>query len=714
MLGTEEFVRRFLRGQRPGFGPLRFHECAGAAELCARSFGATGPCATVSTACSAGAMALLTAAELVRTGEADLMLAGGTDSLCRLTLNGFGSLLLLDPKGCKPFDARRAGISLGEGAAMLVVESEAAARARGAPVLARLTGWGASCDAWHPTAPHPEGRGAHEAMRKALACAGLEAPDIDFACAHGTGTPENDLMETKALRRLFGQRLPPVASLKRCVGHTLAASGPINAVVCVQALLEQHLPPNLGFEELDPTLAFGPVLQFRPHPLAHVLSNSFGFGGNNVALVFSKAEAEGRPRPSRGFTLLSGAEPAAAHAPRPWPVAPSRRFPLAVVGAGVVSPSGNTVAEVFLALARGCLPTSVFKMPLPWPPAEARVCACAGFEAGSGLDAGKRRKLNRLQQMALAAARQSLPAHLLRAVLPERVCVALGTGLGALNDTAAFLENMVLKEERAPRPLLFTNSVHNSLASQVAIEFDLRGLNSTPVHREICFEAAFWQGANELLNLEADLALVGAADELSPYVLAAGRRWGWWDAGTAPGRPLAPAPDTRRQPPPGEGSAVFALARPDGPGTPLAWVSGVGFGRFGGGPGLRLDPGAEAAWIQEVLERHGHRAADVDFLLSGAGGRAPLDQACLGVAEALSRLAGRPIPCLAYKPWCGEHYSAPAFGFLTALGLVRGEIPPAACARPSDQPLVADRGCRLVALCTFSPGGTKAICCVCA
>ena len=168
MLGTEQFLAALLREHKHRFGPLRFHECAGAADGCARSLGAQGPVATLSTACSSGAMAILAAAELIEQDAADVMLAGAGDSLARLTLNGFGSLLLLDPNGCRPFDARRAGISLGEGAAMLVLEAEATARARGATILARLAGWGASCDAFHATAPQPDGRGALASMQRAL------------------------------------------------------------------------------------------------------------------------------------------------------------------------------------------------------------------------------------------------------------------------------------------------------------------------------------------------------------------------------------------------------------------------------------------------------------------------------------------------------------------------------------------------------------------
>ena len=291
MLGTEEVLRRLLREDQQRFGPFRFHECASATELCARRLGVRGSCLTFSTACSAGAMAIAAAAEMIESGEADVMIAGGADSLSRLTLNGFGSLLLLDPNGCRPFDAARTGISLGEGAGVLVLEAEATARARGAKILARLSGWGASCDASHATAPHPEGDGALAAMRLALERSGLPPGGINYVSAHGTGTPDNDAMEAKALRRLFGDSVPPFSSVKRFFGHTLAASGAIKAVVCIRALQEQAVPASLGCDTTDPKIGLEPVRQFRELPLEHILSNSFGFGGNNAALVFSHPDS---------------------------------------------------------------------------------------------------------------------------------------------------------------------------------------------------------------------------------------------------------------------------------------------------------------------------------------------------------------------------------------------------------------------------------------
>ncbi len=705
MLGTEGFLACLLRENKHRFGPLRFHECAGAADLCAKQTGALGPVATVSTACSAGAMAILAAAELIEQGEADLMLAGAGDSLSRLTLNGFGSLLLLDPNGCRPFDARRTGISLGEGAAMLVIETEETAIARGANILARLAGWGASCDAFHATAPQPDGRGALAAMKRALERGGLQPGGIDFISAHGTATPDNDAMETRALKRLFGDRIPPFASVKRFFGHTLAASSAIKAVLAVQSLREQAVPGTLGFEVADEKLGVEPVKEFRAQPVSRILSNSFGFGGNNVALVFERADLSGSSRCEDAHFKTGPSQSLLTSA------ATKRGF--AVLGIGAVSAAGNSLAEIAAAFRSGGAATSVFAVPSISPAAQAKVYTAGEFGAEQFIEPAKRRKLSRLQQMAIVAARKSFSPELAKTVAPEQTCVAVGTGLGSLNDTAAFVENMILKDERAPRPSLFASSVHNSLASQIAIELNFSGLNSTPIQRGISFETALWQGATELASDRADLALVGAADELNQYQLAAGMRWGWWRGCDASSREnqnpskiyFAETGDEASQLlAPGEGAAMVALGRAENAASPLAFVSAIRIGRS-----ETQNAGAEARWILQTLERDGIAAGDVDLILTGANGSPPLDEFYRAVASEMARMAGREIVCGAYKHACGEHHSASAFGFLTAVGLVRSEIAPEFCT--ADKTALPG-ACRTVVLFTFSPTGTKGMCCI--
>jgi 3-oxoacyl-(acyl-carrier-protein) synthase len=199
-------------------------------------------------------------------------------------VRGFASLLLLDPQGCRPFDRGRAGISLGEGAgALLLASPRACAKLRIDPI-AYVKGWGASADCHHMTAPHPEGRGARDAMSGALADAGLSPDRIDYVAAHGTGTPDNDLAEVTAIRNLFG-RTPPFCSMKRTLGHTLAASGALESVFAVMSLQKGIIPPSAGFTEIDDRIGAAPSTGTRA-AIGNVLKNSFGFGGNNAAVVF--------------------------------------------------------------------------------------------------------------------------------------------------------------------------------------------------------------------------------------------------------------------------------------------------------------------------------------------------------------------------------------------------------------------------------------------
>jgi 3-oxoacyl-(acyl-carrier-protein) synthase len=287
---TEDALLRAGAGKAPDAAVARSHESCATTHAIARANGVAGPSSTVSNACSSGALAIATAADWLRAGAADVALAGGTDALCRLTLNGFASLLALDPRGCRPFDRARAGTSLGEGAAFVVLETAAGARARGRTPLAMLAGFAHTCDAFHATAPDPDGRGAEAAMRGALAMAGLEPGAIDYVNAHGTGTADNDRAEGRAIARVFAAA-PAVSSTKRVFGHTLAAAGAIEAVVCVLAMRHGFLPASAGLDHADPDCAIAPlratVLQ-RPRAC---LSNSFGFGGSNTVLCFVQPEA---------------------------------------------------------------------------------------------------------------------------------------------------------------------------------------------------------------------------------------------------------------------------------------------------------------------------------------------------------------------------------------------------------------------------------------
>ena len=262
------------------------HDGGSCTETIARHFGIFSESTTISTACSSAANALILGANLLKTGQADIVVAGGTEALTRFHLNGFNSLMILDHERCRPFDAERAGLNLGEGAAFVVMESEEHARQRQASIHAYLTGYGNACDAFHQTASSDDGEGAFLAMTEALQMAGLHSQDIDYVNAHGTGTPNNDLSESVALHRVFGDQQPPVSSTKSFTGHTTSASGSIETVICLLAMHHHFIPANIGWSHPMPEGVI-PTMGVKDCVLRHVLCNSFGFGGNDSSLVLS-------------------------------------------------------------------------------------------------------------------------------------------------------------------------------------------------------------------------------------------------------------------------------------------------------------------------------------------------------------------------------------------------------------------------------------------
>lgn len=264
------------------------HDCGACSQMIADHAGRFARVFTPSTACSSAANAIILGANLIRSGRADIVVAGGAECITKYHLNGFNSLMILDEKPCRPFDATRAGLNLGEGAAYVVLESEDSARRRGASPWCSLSGWGNACDAFHQTASSDNGEGAYLAMKQALEMAALAPCDIDYINAHGTGTPNNDASETVAMKRLFGSMVPAVSSTKSMTGHTTSASGAIEMVICMLALRHSFLPVNVNWANAMPD-GIIPVNELKQNiDLSHVLCNSFGFGGNDSSLLISK------------------------------------------------------------------------------------------------------------------------------------------------------------------------------------------------------------------------------------------------------------------------------------------------------------------------------------------------------------------------------------------------------------------------------------------
>ena len=273
-----------------GASPWR-HDPVRVTSAVAERVGATGPCGTSFSACAAAAQAIAEGLRTIRRGEAEVAIVGGHDSMLHpFGLLSFIVLGALSPTSCRPFDPGRDGFLIGEGAAILVLESATHAAARGARVRARLLGAGTSVDGYAATAPHPEGVGAEKAMRAALSDAGINADDVDYVNAHATGTPVGDTAEAAAISRVMPR--VPVSSIKGAVGHTIAAAGAIEAAACIAALEGGWMPGTVGLTEVDPACPVNVLKDTVQKAPRIVLSNSFGFGGQNAAIVLAHAEVE--------------------------------------------------------------------------------------------------------------------------------------------------------------------------------------------------------------------------------------------------------------------------------------------------------------------------------------------------------------------------------------------------------------------------------------
>ena len=292
LLRNEDFYRTWITSglERTRPSDVWNHFASTPVDVVAECFGLEGPRACVVAACSSSTIAIGRAVEAIRAGRADAALAGGTDALSRLTFSGFNLLRLMDVAPCRPFDRSRAGMNIGEGAGILVLENLDRARGRGARIYAELAGHGVACEAFHPTAPEPEGRPVAAVVNLALRDAGIHPDEVDHINAHGTATPQNDAAEARGFRRVFGDRVSqiPVTSLKSMIGHCLGAAGAVEAAALVLTVARGAIPPTINHTETDADCPIDVVAnRARTHRVRCAVSTSLGFGGNDSAIVIT-------------------------------------------------------------------------------------------------------------------------------------------------------------------------------------------------------------------------------------------------------------------------------------------------------------------------------------------------------------------------------------------------------------------------------------------
>ena len=421
-----------------------------------------GPSATVCCACSSGAAALVQGAAWIRAGRCDRVLAGGVDALCRLTFAGFNALCALDTDPCRPFDASRNGLSLGEGSAFLVLESEESARARGARVLAWFAGWGIGSEAHHITRPEPSGETAARLLRSALQSAGLDAADVAYVNAHGTGTLHNDAMEALALRNVFGERTStlPVSSSKGSIGHTLGAAGAIEAAMTVLTIDSGFIPASVGCSDVDGELALDVPSITLQRPVPAALSSSFGFGGAGCVLAFTAASS---PPPN-------------AHQP--------------------------PVAERVVVTDWVRTQTS---------PSEDLADAIRQHDAALR---GKTRRFDRRAQTAVLGAlglANQAPDAAAAAVEAADTGLVLGTAYGSLQRTLVFLSDLSTKGPRRVSPAEFPHLLPSAAGGNTSVALGLRGPVFTVLDGPNTSEAALDVAIGSVLLGLAPRMIAGAA-----------------------------------------------------------------------------------------------------------------------------------------------------------------------------------------------------------
>lgn len=452
---------------------LRYHSAGASTRLIAEYFDIFAEYTTISTACSSAANALMLGARMLTAGEADIVVAGGAEALSLFHLNGFRSLMILDHEPCRPFDATRAGLNLGEGAAFLVMETEEGARRRGVTPHAYLTGYGNACDAFHQTASSDNGEGAYLAMTEALQMAGLKPSDIQYVNAHGTGTPNNDLSESMALKRVFGENMPLVSSTKSFTGHTTSASGSIESVICLLALQHQFVPANLGWSQaIDGGIV--PTMGEDHCHLQHVVCNSFGFGGNDTSLVFSLS------RNDNCDATLSKRE-------------------LEI---------GNDAPCVIKELARVEI-TSEDQL------AEIR-------DYVKPLEA---RRMGKIMKSSLLSSLKALR----QAGIEQPDAIITGTALGCLENSELLLRQMVDEGETMLKPTYFMQSTHNTISSNIAIRLGCHGYNITYTQDQASFDWAIRDAELLLKSGKCKTVLVGCHDESTPLYRQLMQRLGYDD-----------------------------------------------------------------------------------------------------------------------------------------------------------------------------------------
>ena len=633
LLAGEEWYARQKRGEQPDPRLLLLVEPQAFSEALASAFELKGPVLSVDTACAASANAIGYAAELIREGHADAMLTGGADAFSDILIAGFNSLESLSPEPAAPYSFDRKGLSLGEGAGVLVLMDSEVAAEHGAPVLAEIVGYGLSADGYHPTAPHPEGRGASRAIQTALRQGGVDPDEVDYVNSHGTGTAKNDTAETAATKVGLGDAAYKVAvsSTKSMIGHLLGGAGAAEAIVTVKAIDDQVAPPTANFTEADPECDLDYVPnEAREMSIDIALSNNFAFGGANASVLFARPGARASGPPERNVDRA------------------------VITGLAALSAAGTEPAALYDAYAAGRRCTS----------AENGVeLVRVDLDAAAYLDVKERKRVDRLGLFSIIASRLALANAGLELTDDNRnrVGAVVGTGVGPMESMEEFAAPVIAEGAGAANPAVFPNTVYNAAGGQVAIKNGILGSASTVTAGHAAGASAMCYGFDLTTMDHADAIVSLAVDTLTDTVVEAYKELGVVATSkndACGGFALAEG-----------GFAVLVerlgAARARGA-EPLGEIRGFAITCDAVGVG-KIDTegeGIERA-MRLALERAGVSLSDVVAVWANRNGLEVADEA---EAKAIERLLGSAVPVLAPKLLLGEPMGAGA-GLATTLAL---------------------------------------------
>lgn len=620
---------------------IGLHDCGVCTQMIAEEFaGHLKLTSTIATACSSAANAVIFGANLIKDGTAEIAIVGGTECLSKFHLNGFNTLMILDKEPCKPFDAQRNGLNLGEGAAYLVLETEESALRRNVPILCELSGYGNSCDAFHQTATSPNGEGPYLAMRKALQSSGLSANDIDYINAHGTGTSNNDECEGYAMMRIFGDKIPPISSTKAYTGHTTSAAGSVESVISILALKYQFIPANLHYSSPIEGHNFKPVSEVRENvPLKHVLTNSFGFGGNDSSCIFSAYRKQGtEDRIQNSESKIQKAEETAhssqltAHSSRP----------IFIRAASQISLQAPLSEQWF---DEPVVPSS-----LNSGSQEANYSQYINPMAA--------RRMGKLFMRAIATA-----VDVLHKGNCEQVdAIVTGTGLGCIENTEKFLIAMLNNDEELLSPTHFMQSTHNTISSQMALHLKCHGYNCTYSHRGTSFDSGLLDVLTQMHLGDIHKALVCGHEEMTPEYFRMLDRIGYWKKEGIDKETL------HRHDSNGSfsGSCSLNLLLTDTPDADnLCAIRGME---------MLYKPDSQQldSALQRLLAQNNLNINDISAMVMGFSGDKANDEVYLNFA----RQQCHDTPIVWYKHLFGESYCASAFGvYAGAVILQRQTVP---------------------------------------